>query len=252
MTDRLLIVDDNPDFATLVATVAKATGYSVLELTDSTLLEGTLGSWSPTHVLIDLNMPTIDGIAALQILARHHSPAKIVICSGAAGDFLEAAKRLGGRLGLAMSGVIQKPIRLKELKDFLESIANENESTVMVGRAFDRNVFDDLCSTMGREWVVKGLKNFSSQIEATLTADNPAPTEREQLASGAHELASYAGILGFFELSHFCRELEGACNKNGDVLTPLHQAQSASRSANAKAREMVAHLTEQPAQQSAN
>ena len=71
----------------LVATVAKATGYSVLELTDSTLLEGTLGSWSPTHVLIDLNMPTIDGIAALQILARHHSPAKIVICSGAAGDF---------------------------------------------------------------------------------------------------------------------------------------------------------------------
>jgi CheY-like chemotaxis protein len=245
VTDRLLVVDDNPDFATLVATVAKTTGYTVLEVTDSTMLEGALGSWSPTHVLIDLNMPTIDGIAALQILARHHSPAKVVICSGAAGDFLDAAKRLGGRLGLEMSGVIQKPIRLKELKDFLESIANASQSTVIVGRAFDRNVFDDLCSTMGREWVIKGLKNFTAQIEATLGEDNPAPSAREQLASGAHELASYAGILGFFEVSHFCRELENACTRNGDILTPLHQAQTASRPASAKALEMIAGLTEQ-------
>jgi DNA-binding response OmpR family regulator len=247
MTDRLLVVDDSPDFTALVVVAAKAEGYEALEITDSTKFETALRSWSPTHLMIDLNMPTIDGIEALQILARQRSAAKIVICSGAADEFLDAANRLGGRLGLVMSGIIRKPIRLKELKTFLNGVAGRNESASSSGQAFDRNVFDEVCSTMGREWVMKGLNNLATQIETTFAEVNLASPDREQLGLGAHALASYAWILGFSRLSHHCRELEDACNKNGDLSSPLHQAQDASRSACTKVREMITHLTEHPA-----
>jgi DNA-binding response OmpR family regulator len=247
MTDRLLVVDDSPDFTALVVMAANPAGYEVLEITDSTKFETALRSWSPTHIVIDLNMPTIDGIEALQILARQRSVAKIVICSGAADEFLDAANRLGGRLGLVMSGIIRKPIRLKELKAFLNGFAGKDESISSSGQAFDRNVFDDVCSTMGREWVMKGLRNLATQIETTFAEANLASTGREQLGLGAHALASYAWILGFSGLSHHCRELEDACNKEGDFSSPLHQARDASRSACTKVRELITHLTERPA-----
>lgn len=244
MVDRLLIVDDDSDFTSLFVMVAKSAGYEVLEINDPTKFKGALRSFSPSHVVVDLNMPRIDGVEALQMLAEHGSAAKIVICSGATRDFLDAVNRLGGRFGLTMSGVLQKPIRPTTLKEFLEGIANERESATSFADVFDRAFFDEVCSTMGRDWVIKGIKNLVAQIETTFAEENLASADRTQLAQRAHALASSAGMFGFSELSRRSRAIEDACSKEGDTSEPLRQAQSASRSAGIQARELVAHLRE--------
>lgn len=244
MPDRLLILDDDPLFANFHAKIANSAGYEVREITDPTTFEEALNSWRPTHIMVDLNMPTVDGIEALQILARPASNAKIVICSGAAQDFLDAVHRLGQRLGLQMSGVIQKPVRPQELKSLLENLATESEPKSRPGLPFDRDYFDEVCVTMGKEWTAKGLTTIATQIEHTFGDEkNTGSADRGQLARDAHALASLAGMLGFSEFSQLCRDLEEACGKGGDFSSPLRQAQAASGSVCRTANEMAADLT---------
>lgn len=68
------------DFAAFFSTVAKAAGF-----TDPASFEGGLRSWSPTHVVIDLNMPKVDGAEVLQILRQARSEAKIMFAAGLRG-----------------------------------------------------------------------------------------------------------------------------------------------------------------------
>lgn len=243
MADRLLILDDDPGFADYVATVGKAVGYDVVSITDSTRFDGEVKTWSPTHIVIDLNMPTIDGVEALQILARQRSRAKIVICSGAARDFLDAVNRLGQRFGLLISGVLQKPIRPTELRSFLESLASKNNPALPFGDAFDVGFFDEVCSTMGGAWVANELSNLEARIKSMFEEGHLSSDDREQIARNAHALASAAGMLGFSQLSWLCRELEDACNRDKDFSSLLRQAQDTSRDVCTKAREMMVHVT---------
>lgn len=239
MSNRLMVLDDDPHFAALAAAVAKSAGYDVLAITDSTLFEASLRSWRPTHVVIDLNMPTVDGLEALQLLARARSKAKVFICSAAGANFVEAVNRLGGRLGLMMSGVTHKPVRPQDLKNLLLSVRETSGPATSVP-TFDIDFFDEVRSTMGDDWVVEGLKNLAVSIEATFK-DQSVPTDR--LDRSAHALASYAGMLGFSEFSLICCELEETCRNDADASSPLLQrAQAAAGVVCVKAREMITHL----------
>lgn len=166
-----------------------------------------------------------------------------MICSAGEKAFLNAVHSLGRRYGLRMLGVIQKPIRPDELKEFLSNFAGGNESTASVSHAFDRSFFDEVCSAMGREWVIKALTSLTLQIETTLSEEALASADRDQVARGAHALASYAGMLGFSEFANFCRTLEEAPNTDREFAPLLLRAQNASRSVCNKARELIVDLS---------
>lgn len=244
MADRLLIVDDDPDFAAIVAAVAKSAGYEVLEITVSTKFEGALRSWSPTHVVVDMNMPEIDGVEALQILKRHSSGATVIICSATQRSFLDAVHALGGRWGLVMADVIQKPIRPKELKHFLEHVAGRSEPTAIADHILDTDIFEGVRGAMGCEWMIKGLAQLISEIDTTLGKQYLALVDREQLARGLPALAAYAGMFGFSEFSQLCREVDEAKKRNKDFEVTWRQAQNASRSVCVKAREVIVCLAD--------
>lgn len=244
--NRLLIVDDDPGFTNYAAAAAKSAGYEVLEINASTKFEDALRSWSPTHVVVDMHMPEIDGLEALQILARRSRSAKVIICSAAARDFLEAVHALGERFGLTMCGIIQKPVRPQELKGFLEHVAGDGEPTASVVHVFDRGLFDQICGAMGREWMIKGLAQLLSEIDTTLGAPELALVDREQLGRGVPALAAYTGMFGFSEFAQVCRDIEGARKRNRDLEVGWRQAQDASRSVRAKAREVIIGLADGP------
>jgi EAL domain-containing protein (putative c-di-GMP-specific phosphodiesterase class I) len=117
--NRLLIVDDEQAFASLVAKVAEAAGYEVVVTNDPRSCGRTVRSWSPTVIMLDLKMPAMDGIELLRGLAADQCTAHIVISSGSEEKILDAAMRLGHERGLTMSGVLPKPIRVKTLQDML-------------------------------------------------------------------------------------------------------------------------------------
>jgi EAL domain-containing protein (putative c-di-GMP-specific phosphodiesterase class I) len=117
--DRLLVVDDDPGFGRIMKKVAEQSGFEVLVAEDARIVAKTAQSWCPTVILLDLQMPNIDGVEVLRALAADKSGAHVVLTSGADGKVVEAAMQLGRDRGLKMAGVLPKPVRIEVMREFL-------------------------------------------------------------------------------------------------------------------------------------
>src|SRR5690606_15100246 len=78
-----------------------------------------LNEWAPTHVVIDLVMPRVDGVEVLRMLADRHCGARIILTSGAGERVLDAARRVAIARGLAIAGILPKPFGLGHLRTLL-------------------------------------------------------------------------------------------------------------------------------------
>lgn len=122
MTGRLLIIDDETEFAAFVAKVAQTAGFDVKVTGRPQDFKVAVAEWNPSLVALDLAMPDSDGVELLRHLAATHCTARVVIMSGAEGRVLDAAKRVGIERGLDIAGTITKPIRARDLKVLLEGL----------------------------------------------------------------------------------------------------------------------------------
>jgi len=116
---RLLVVDDDPAFGRVVKRVAEPCGYEVV-VADAVGCRDLATSWQPSIIILDLQMPGVDGIEVLRHLSVDRCTAQICVASGSVdGRTLEAALRLGKERGLNMGSALQKPVRVQELRDLL-------------------------------------------------------------------------------------------------------------------------------------
>jgi EAL domain-containing protein (putative c-di-GMP-specific phosphodiesterase class I) len=138
--NRLLVVDDQPDILDFVAQVAEGVGFAVSKAQTQEEFQAALTQFKPTVVMLDLQMPGCDGVELIRALARQNSKASVVLASGMDQRVLNAAEQLGKSHGLAMAGVMQKPIMLGDLECLLgRHFESQREITVeQLGRAVDR------------------------------------------------------------------------------------------------------------------
>ena len=122
MADRLIVIDDEPELGRFVGRVGESVGYEVRVTSRVGEFKSLIGQWKPTVIILDLAMPEADGLELLRWLASENCRAHIVIMSGFDARVVEAAKRLGQERGLDMSFTFNKPVRVQELKEKLESI----------------------------------------------------------------------------------------------------------------------------------
>lgn len=120
--NRILIADDDPRIARLAGRIAEEVGFEASIITDPMEFEGKYRAYSPTAVLIDLNMPGRDGVELLRFLAEVGSTATVVLMSGVDQRALDASGRLGTNLGLNMAGLIPKPFDLDEVRAVLSKL----------------------------------------------------------------------------------------------------------------------------------
>ena len=125
---RLLILDDDELICKTIADVAKKDGFTVRYTTDYLTFQNLLDNWLPHNIIIDLNMPTMDGVQILNALADQGNQCKIVICSGVSERVIEAAARSAKARGLNVIGILPKPFYVKQIRDVLhEPLHNDNK-----------------------------------------------------------------------------------------------------------------------------
>ena len=118
---RLLIVDDEADFAAFVSRVATECGYESVAVADAGAVSDHLASWRPDLIILDLQMPGTDGIQLLRELARTAAKVKVLLASGVDERVLDTARQLGTEAGLEIVGALLKPVRAVALRRQLEA-----------------------------------------------------------------------------------------------------------------------------------
>jgi len=115
---HILVVDDDPVFLAVAESVVLSLG----DHTVSTACDGLEGleilraATQPVDViLLDLNMPKMDGLAYLRSLGEMGFAGSVLLSSGEATAILDAARRMGEMLGVRICGSLKKPIRANDL-----------------------------------------------------------------------------------------------------------------------------------------
>jgi len=126
--NRLLVIDDEEGICEFVAEVATDLGFAARLTTRVEDFRTEFKAFNPTIVVMDLQMPDIDGVELLRELAAQESEAQIVLISGMDSRVLSTAEHLGKSLGLKMLGILCKPIMLEDLEALLDRAASSERS----------------------------------------------------------------------------------------------------------------------------
>ena len=109
---RVLIVEDNEKNMKLFRDVLQATGYSTLEATTGEEAVELALSQAPALVLMDVQLPGIDGVEALERMRQNERTASIPVLA------LTAQAMSGDRerfLEAGFDGYLAKPVDVREL-----------------------------------------------------------------------------------------------------------------------------------------
>lgn len=112
MCARVLYVEDSIDNLVLVRRVLKAAGFEMLEATSAAEGIELATRHVPDLILMDINMPEMDGLAATVELRRNPALSHVPIVALTANlmhDVLEKALEAG------CNGYIEKPIKVDDL-----------------------------------------------------------------------------------------------------------------------------------------
>ena len=118
---RLLIIDDEPSICALIARVATGLGYQTLVVESADDFMHHVRTWLPTHIVMDLQMPVVDGLELLSQLAADNCAASIILISGVGDSVVNAARRVGTARGLNVTAALAKPFNTSELTEVLRA-----------------------------------------------------------------------------------------------------------------------------------
>jgi DNA-binding response OmpR family regulator len=119
----VLVVDDDEAIRDLLCAALAAEGYDVGAASDGQEALTCLDQDSTDLVLLDIQMPVMDGPACFAALCQREAPRPKVITIAAATAGLAAAHALGANAALA------KPFDLDELLDLVALLLHDTSAT---------------------------------------------------------------------------------------------------------------------------
>lgn len=131
-SNRLLVVDDEPEFATLVAEVGEALGYKAMTLHSAREFKEHFEEFRPAVCVIDIIMPEEDGVRLLEWLSKREEWPRIIIVSGYNPYYLRLANLLASGRGLNVAETLKKPVSMSVLRAALGPPRETPQPTSMV------------------------------------------------------------------------------------------------------------------------
>jgi DNA-binding NtrC family response regulator len=120
MKTRLLIVDDEDDLRDLLSQVLTKTGYDIATASDGEKAIELLYANTFDVVLLDIQMPKLNGIEVLKYISQHTPHTKVIMITGYA-DLKNAmeAREYGAR------DFISKPYKLDDVISTIDHVLKE-------------------------------------------------------------------------------------------------------------------------------
>lgn len=117
---RVLVVDDEDDLRVLLSQQINSAGYDVSTAADGEEAINTIKKNSFDVVLLDINMPKVNGIEVLKFIHKNYPKIKAVMLTGFA-DLKHAmeAREFGAR------DFIGKPYKLEDVMSTIDRLVNE-------------------------------------------------------------------------------------------------------------------------------
>ena len=125
----MLVVEDNATSMKLFRDVLLATGYRPLEATTGSQAFELAAEQGPALVLMDIQLPDLDGIAALGRLRADERTASIPVLALTAQAMQGDRERL---LAAGFDGYVSKPVNVVEL---LDTVRRHCDTAALGGRA---------------------------------------------------------------------------------------------------------------------
>lgn len=121
---RLYVADDNVEFSQFVSRVAKSEGWSVTTCANGAILAATVASEDgPALMIVDINMPEVDGIEAIEELKSINRRLRIRFITGGSFSTALAAHMIAEARGIESGRFITKPVGIDKLKAILREEA---------------------------------------------------------------------------------------------------------------------------------
>ena len=114
---KVLVVEDNFMNMMLVKEILEVKGYEIIEATDGAQALVMVKSERPDLVLMDINLPIMDGVAVMKALKKDESTSMIPILALTASAMKGDAERF---IGEGFDGYVAKPIDMKKLLESVE------------------------------------------------------------------------------------------------------------------------------------
>ena len=115
---KVLVVDDEPDIAEVLAEILKSNGYAVRVAHDGLVAWSLIADWMPHCVVLDVNLPGIDGAELSRRLRERYGDDLILVAITGWGETDERVSDAFGRV----DHYLQKPIDLQKLSKVLPPV----------------------------------------------------------------------------------------------------------------------------------
>jgi two-component system, sensor histidine kinase and response regulator len=227
-SSRILIVDDHPVNQEVALHMLSALGYEADRASNGREALEALSRRRYSLVLMDLQMPEMDGHqATIEIRRRERggerTPVVAMTAHAMAGDQQNA-------LNNGMDGYLPKPLQFESLEEVLRQwipSAEHTESSrrskaptpIGYGDSVDPSVLNQLRRYQkkgGPDLVAPVIRSFLADLPRRVDAVNAARAGRwEAVVDAAHALRASSATVGALRLPHLCAELESRGRSGG-------------------------------------
>ena len=120
---KVLILDDDTFMLKLLTRMLAKQGYTTVSACDNgrdALKRIDHADTCPDLILLDLNMPDMDGIEFVRFLVDRNYHGNLVLVSGEDERMLKTAERLVHAHKIPMLGYLHKPVKPEKLSELLQ------------------------------------------------------------------------------------------------------------------------------------
>lgn len=219
-TSRVLVVDDVQANRDLTRTFLERAGYDVDTASSGAEALGWMSEQSYDLVLMDVQMPGMDGLATTRAIREGEAGGRrvpvIALTANVSPDQLESYTQAG------IDGHLSKPFRRAQLLALVDEWRKRpvEAGEDLGGPVAPPDAFLEARQLLGPAQTERALASFRDRLTELqgLDADE---AKRGNLGRRAHELIPQAAMFGFAELADALAELEDRCKSGRDPSAAL-------------------------------